>query len=174
MGEENWKDVVGYEGIYKISTLGRIKNSKNKIIKQYKNHKGYLITQLSKCKDKKTFIVHRLVAGTFIPNPENKPQVNHINCNKEDNRVVNLEWVTNNENKLHAKENGLCKAIKGGQNPLAKKINQYDLDGNLIKKWDCINDVVRCFDLKTGANICECCKGNLKTAYGYIWKYAEN
>lgn len=184
MKEEIWKDIKGYEGYYKASNLGRIKNSKGKILKQYKNHKGYLILQLSKDGKSKTFIVHRLIAQAFIPNEENKEQVNHINCNKEDNNIENLEWVTNTENKKHARMHGLCKSsIKGGKNLRAKKVNQYDLYGNLVKQWNCINDIGRSFKLKSVSNICECCKNKkikdkngkeykYKTAYGFIWKYA--
>ena len=171
--EEVWKDIKNYEGLYQVSNLGRIRNSNHIILKQYKNHKGYLITQLSKKGKHCTIIVHRIVAKAFIPNLDNKPQINHINCNKVDNRVENLEWVTNDENKLHAKQHNLCKSLKGGENPRAKKVNQYDLNGNLIKQWDCINDITRNFKIKTGSNISLCCKYKNLTAYGYIWRYSE-
>lgn len=183
--KEEWKDVVGYKGIYKVSNTGKIINSNGKIIKQFKDHKGYLITQLSNNKKKKTVRVHRIVAYAFIPNPENKPQINHINCNKEDNRIENLEWCTNEENKAHAKLNGLCKSSpKGGKNKRSKKVIQYDLKGRFIQKWDCINDAVRELKLGSSSNISECCKNKkitnkkgetycCKTAYGYKWKYAK-
>ena len=185
MKEEIWKDIEGYEGLYQVSDLGRIRNFQNKIMKQHKNHKGYLIIQLSKEGRRKTLIVHRLVAKAFIPNKNNKEQINHINCNKADNNIENLEWVTNEENKKHAKLHGLCKSSqRGGKNKRAKKVNQYDLKGNLIKKWDCMNDIARYFKLKSVSNISECCKNKkimtrngkeyqTKRAYGYIWKYNE-
>lgn len=192
MKKEIWKDIEGYEGLYQVSNLGKIKalprktgftyNKKERIIKQYKNRKGYYITQLSKNGVPKTIIVHRIVAKTFVINQNNKAQVNHINCNKEDNRAENLEWVTNDENKKHAKEHGLCKSLKGGENPRAKSVNQYDLKGNFIKKWECLSDVARYLKIKNPADICACCKNKVikdkngkeyyrKTAYGFIWKY---
>lgn len=170
--EETWKDIKNYQGIYQISSFGKIKNNKGKILKQFKNHKGYLVIQLSKNGDSKNYIVHRLVAKEFIPNPENKPQINHKNCNKEDNRIDNLEWCTNTENKAHAKIHGLCKSSpKGGSNLRAKKVIQYDKEGRIVRKWDCIQDIVRCFKIATGSNISGCCKHKLKTAYGYKWEY---
>lgn len=181
--QEVWKNIEEYKGLYQVSNLGRIRNSKNKIMRQYKNHKGYLIIQLSKEGRSKTLIVHRIVAKAFIPNKNNKEQINHINCNKNDNNIKNLEWVTNKENKKHAQLHGLCKSSPiGGKNKRAKKVNQYDLKGNLIKKWDCMNDIARHFKLKSVSNISECCKNKkikdkngkkyqVKTAYGFIWKY---
>ena len=147
---EEWKDAINYNGLYQVSNLGRIRNTKEKIIKQYKDHKGYLITQLTNGKTSKTIRVHRLIAMTFIPNIKNKAQVNHINCNKADNRIENLEWVTNNENKIHAKRHGLCKSsIKGEKNKRAKRVNQYNLDGKLVRKWNCMNDIARIAKLIT-------------------------
>ena len=172
--EEIWKSIKDYDGLYEISNFGRVKSlhKGTKFMKQFKNRKGYYITQLYSNGNAKTFIVHRLVAEAFLENPFHKEQVNHINCNKQDNRVENLEWCTNDENRKHAEKNGLMKPPKGGkENSKSIKVNQYDLQGNLIKKWDCIMDVVRSFNLQTGSNICSCCKGRIKSAYGYIWKY---
>lgn len=127
--QEIWKDVVGYEGFYKVSSLGRVKRVNGitshghrrceKIIKQA--HSGaYPRTCLSRNGKVKSICTHRLVALAFIPNPENKPQVNHINANKTDNRVENLEWVTSSENCLHAVKMGLYIDQKGQKNPFAK------------------------------------------------------
>lgn len=109
---EIWKDIKGYEGLYQASNLGRVR-SKKTILKPYKNTFGYLIVYLSKNNIRKNCRVHRLVAKTFIPNPENKPQVNHINGIKTDNRVENLEWCTNGENEKHAYKLGLKTINKG-------------------------------------------------------------
>lgn len=169
--EEVWKDIKGYEGLYQVSNFGKIK-SKRKILKQFINHKGYFIIQLSKRNISKTYIVHRLIAEAFIPNTENKPQVNHKDGNKQNNCIDNLEWCTNNENKAHAKINKLCKSSPiGEKNIRAKKVIQYDLNGNFIKKWNCINDIKRGFKLSSASNISLCCKSKLRTAYGFKWKY---
>lgn len=117
--EEIWKDIEGYEGIYKVSNLGRIKGLpylKEGFIKRqlnerqknfYTTHKGYLEVVLSNRGIDKRYSVHRVVAKTFINNTENKPQVNHKNGIKTDNRVENLEWTTNLENQRHSYRTGL-------------------------------------------------------------------
>lgn len=97
--EEIWKDIKGYEGKYQVSNLGRVRGliSTPKILTGYKNESGYMNVSL----EGKQYKLHRLVAGAFIPNPENKPVINHINENKLDNRACNLEWKTHKENINH-------------------------------------------------------------------------
>ncbi len=116
-----WKDIPGYEGYYQVSTGGRVKSVdrevigidgktykyRGKVLKQRLNHKGYPDVNLSKDRNYKTITTHILVAKTFINNPENKPQVNHIDADKTNNNVNNLEWVTNKENMIHASKKGL-------------------------------------------------------------------
>lgn len=180
--QEIWRDVVGYEGLYKVSNLGNVLSiprrgthlRKEHLLKQYKTKKGYLnVFLVKKCKSFYTG-THRLVAQAFIPNPKNKQQVNHIDGNKENNCVDNLEWVTNQENMDHSWRIGLRNKDKiyksGKDNKLSIKINQYSINGNLIKTWFCLKDVERELGFSP-ANICACCKHRRNIAYGYIWRY---
>lgn len=120
---EIWRDVIGYEGFYQVSNYGRIKSFKGKterlLTVDTKNH-AYAKVLLSKNGCGKTLLVHRIVAKTFIPNPENKPEVNHKNGNKYDNRVENLEWMTCSENTKHAFDTGLAKVLRGTNNGNSK------------------------------------------------------
>lgn len=140
--KEIWKPIKNYENLYEISNLGNVKSldrviiSKNGVKKLIKGkinklgltHSGYVSVSLYKNSEQKIFRVHRLVAEAFIPNPNNLPQVNHIDENKENNNVDNLEWCS-------VSENGLRKTKKG-----EKKILQYDNKGNFIKEWKSIKE----------------------------------
>lgn len=133
MYNEIWKDIVGYEGIYKISSLGKIKSydrivdfnkikalRPSKLLKTRVGKGGYEYTVVSVNKKRETLKIHRMVAIAFIPNLENKLCVNHINGIKTDNRADNLEWVTYSENSIHAVSIGLKKGIKGENSHLSK------------------------------------------------------
>jgi DNA-directed RNA polymerase specialized sigma subunit len=120
---EIWKDVIGYEGLYQISNIGRFKSFKQKkerIVKIRVTRKGYEYVGLSKKATVKKQTIHRLVAEAFIENKENKPCVNHINGIKSDNRVENLEWVTYSENNKHAIINNLKPPKRGDENHFSK------------------------------------------------------
>lgn len=115
--DEIWKDIVGYEDIYEVSSLGRVKSLPKQrgtafvgsfLLSPKNNRDGYLCVSLNKNKNKKHVMVHRLVAQAFHINPENKKTVNHIDCNKKNNNASNLEWNTHKENVNHAWGNGLC------------------------------------------------------------------
>lgn len=174
---EVWKDIPGYEGLYQASNQGRIKSlpkrkgkgngyiKEEEILKASVEAHGYERVVLGKDGKKKKYQVHRLIAATFIPNEENKQQVNHINGNKADNRVENLEWCTDSENMQHAFQNGLI-------NIPTRSVIQLDLQGTLIKEWDSITEAEAATGVRRG-NIWSCCVGKRKTANGYKWKYKE-
>jgi hypothetical protein len=127
---EIYKDVVGYEGIYQVSNLGNVKRilisrgvskKNNNFIKPFCN-KAYYQIVLQKNGKRKYFMIHRLIAQAFIPNPNNYPFINHINGIKNDNRLENLEWCTHSQNMLHAFKTGLQIQKKGDDNKRSKKV----------------------------------------------------
>lgn len=185
---EVWKDIYfeengieyDYKGIYQVSNLGRIKSleridgsnrhTKEKILKIYNNRYGYKYIRLSKNGNIKYFTIHRLVAHVFIKNdnPKEKKYVNHIDENKENNNVDNLEWCDSKYNSNYGTRNERIANTK----LFNKKIAQYDTDENLIKIYNCIRQAER----ETGVShqtICACCKGKQKTSGGYIWIYMD-
>ena len=124
------KTFFGYEGLYQVSNLGRIKSLprngtilKERILKENLSNKGYYMVVLSKNNIPKKKLIHRIVAQTFIPNPYNKGTVNHIDGNKLNNKVENLEWCTIKENNIHARKNGLTNDY-GSNNKLSKFSNE--------------------------------------------------
>ena len=207
--KEIWKDIKGYEGLYQVSNLGRVKSLERydsynrkvdeKILKT-KENLGYIYVNLHKNGIQKGYKVHRLVAEAFIPNPDNKPCVDHINTIKDDNRVDNLRWVTYEENmnnpatkekcseinkgKTLSEEhkNKISEALKGennywygkfgAENLWSKSVVQLTLDGELIKIWGGMREAER----EEGfhhSRISECCR-QLRDKYkGYKWMYYD-
>lgn len=172
---EEWRQVVGYEGLYEVSNLGNVRslNYANRgyvknLTPTLKNH-GYLDVCLSKGKSQRCIRVHRLVAMAFLDNPNSLPQVNHINENKLDNRVENLEWVPSKQNVNHGTRNERMARSKLNHN--CKAVIQMDLQGNIIRKWVSLHEVERQrgFDV---THISRACKGIQKSAYGYKWRFA--
>ena len=183
MKTELWKDVFGYKGYYKVSSTGRVKsiprkvpNShlkngtmflKGKIMNPTVVKTGYAQVMLSKNGKRKYHKVSRLVAKAFIPNPKNKPQVNHINENKLDNRLENLNWMTAKENINHGTAiERLTK--KQRKNNKTIQVFQYSLSGDLIRSWFSMSEASRHGFNKSLISIC--CKGKRKTHKGFIWK----
>lgn len=162
---EEWKDVVGYENLYKVSNLGNVKNClSGRILKLSNDKDGYKLINLRKNGVRKTYKVHRLVAQAFIPNPQNLPFVNHKDEIKSNNRASNLEFCTQKYNLNY----GTAQERKAKAK--SKPVLQYDKNKNFVKEYTSIMDASR----KTGidfSNICKICKGKYKTAGGYIWKY---
>lgn len=157
---------------YEINKNGVVRNkTTQKIIKPTLNNGGgYYKVGLYNGDGQKTVYVHRLVGVTFLPNPNNLPEINHIDGNKLNNCVSNLEWCTRKENAKHSYNLGLQKSKRGGNNPLHKSVEQYTLDGVFIKKWVCVMDIERVLGIKSGA-ISNCCLGKSKTSHNFIWKY---
>jgi hypothetical protein len=192
---EEWVRIKGYEDEYEISNLGNVKSLKRtiirnngrrqdvteKILTNFPDKDGYSCVCIRKQNHKVLKArVHQLVAKHFIFNIENKPCVNHINGIKSDNRVNNLEWVTVKENNIHAvkflnKKGGKYWLGKKDNNHIrSKEIEQYDLSGNLIKKYNSLSSACRENNFKTTTNITANLMGKTKYAYGFKWKYKQN
>ena len=182
---EEWKPVVGYEGLYEVSSFGRVRSLGRsttfkirskiatcyyppKILKQVYAFDNYLKVGLTtKNRVLKTVSVHRLVAEAFLPNPSNKTQVNHKNGVKDDNRVDNLEWCSPKENTIHAHRTGLC-GINGMSKPLAK----LDENGNILQVYESSRQAT--IDIGKGSrnsNICKVCRRGYGSCGGFGWKW---
>lgn len=171
MKSEIWKDIVGYEGLYQVSNLGRVKSinrqgTKGVILKIIKGKNGYYYVPIRKNKKQKNALVNRLVAEAFIPNPYNKPQVNHKDENKGNNCSYNLEFCDHKYNCNYGTRN------KKISSSLSTRINQYDLEGNFMKEYLGAMCIQRELGI-SNSSVIQCCKGKYKTAGGYIWKYKE-
>ena len=179
---EIWKDVVGYEGLYRVSNLGRVSSynrkivmdsdyfqykweriCKAKIMKQSKDKGGYLIVSLydneGKCKNVK---VHRLVASAFIPNDENLPQIDHIDCNRMNNKISNLKWCTCKEN--HANPNTQIKR--------SDRVLQINNDNEIVCEFASPKDASKKLGI-SHKGILSCCRKTSDTYNGFKWVYSK-
>lgn len=174
--KEVWKDIEEYEGLYQVSNFGRIKSlnyrrtGKAKILKIAKITKGYYGIILHKKGKYKNFKTHRLVAMAFIPNPDDKPQINHIDGDKSNNCISNLEWATNSENQKHAHVNGLIKSSKGSEHYLSRSVVQFSKENEFIAEYDSMSEAAK-INIISHSNISACCSGKQKSAGSYKWKY---
>lgn len=188
---EEWRDVVGYEGLYQVSNLGRVKSLERKsatynyrgtmaaytinarVLKQY-IIMGYLMVGLSKDNIRKFQKVHRLVAMAFIPNPNKLPQVNHKDEDKLFNVVRNLEWCSAKYNNNFGTRNKRISLTQRNNPEYSKKIMQFTLDGTFVKEWESICEAGRAgYHRKTISNVCNKKKG-YHTAQGYLWKFSND
>ena len=186
MGQEELKWVEGYEGIYVITSTGKLysmtrRDSLFRVwdggeVKVARDGGGYKFAVLYKNGKGHGYKIHRLVASAFIPNPDNKPCVDHIDGNKENNNVTNLRWCTHKENMnnpitLAHQRDIVDKTIHlGKDNPFSRRVGQYNANGDLIAEYASIGEATR----RTGIGhtlIQRCAKGVHLSAGGYIWKY---
>jgi hypothetical protein len=182
---EEWQQIKGYEGLYSISNFGRVFVHEKNVSQMWMhgktvNHQyggfllkcaikkstGYPTVCLTKEKKEYSITVHRLVALAFIPNPKNKPQVNHIDGIKENVFFKNLEWATSKENNEHAYKTGLNHS--GSAHKKSIPIYQFEKNGLFIKKWDSLGDIFRNLGLSTGC-IASCARGQRTSAHGFLW-----
>lgn len=199
MESEIWKDVVGYEGLYQVSNLGRVMNiRKNKLASLVLNTNGYYRVNVSKNKTWKLMYVHRLVAEAFVEKIEGKTQIDHIDGDRMNNRATNLRWCTQKENanfpiakerrsESHKGKVGILNPMYGKKRPIevvnkmahsmALKYNmpviQYTKDGKFVKEWICAAVAEKYIGVNQN-HIRDCCRGKVKSAGGYIWKFIKD
>ena len=175
-GENNrveiWKDYKNYEGLYQASNLGRVRSldrwvsSKNgsmqfikgRILKLGNHNQGYLSVNLCKNNKVKTYLVHRIIAETFLPNPDNLPCVNHKDEDKTNNSVVNLEWCTYEYNNNYGTANERMSKSLTNNIYTSREVDVYDLDMNFIETLPSLAECARKYNLKK-ANVIHCCNG---------------
>ena len=186
---EIWRKIEGYEGLYEVSNLGQVRSfysGEAKVLKPSIDKDGYLKVNLYKNKKLYRKLIHRLVATAFIPNLDNKPQVNHIDGNKQNNAVSNLEWCTRIENIQHSWETGLRNEetkkkmseankgkLAGEKNPKSRKVICITTG----ETFNCIREAEEKYNI-AHQNISKCCKGKYKSAGKHpvtneklIWEY---
>lgn len=173
---EAWRNIKGFEG-YQVSNMGRVKNiDRGSYLSLRTTQKGYLSIKLSKNGVRTNFLVHRLVAEAFLPNPENKPYIDHINGIRDDNRIENLRWCTtkeNNNNPIYKERKS--NSQKYGDNVNSKKVIQYNREGQFLNLYDSISRAKENIGSNT-RHISDCCrnKPGYSIVAGYKWQYLED
>lgn len=173
---EIWKDIPGFEGLYQLSSFGRVKSfpretTRGGIMAVGIGTTGYYYVKLTKNGKRKHLRIHRSLAELFIPNPENKPCINHKDGNKLNNSFDNLEWCTSSENNFHGYRTGL---IPRNRDKIKKPVIQLDRFGIIVKIWPSATDVQKQLGINA-PTISKCCnkRGANKTAGGFFWEYEK-
>lgn len=192
--KEVWQPVKDYEGLYEVSSLGRIRSLnhavidscgkkqhfKGRLLKPCCTSGNYLIVTLHKGSQKKNFLVHRLVASAFVPNPHNYPQINHKDENKHNNKISNLEWCTAHYNNFYGSHmrraivtrrsnvNWKRSIVKNAE-ARKKTVIQCNMNGQTLKVWPSLSEVEKKLKINR-SNISACCHGRRENAGGYVWK----
>lgn len=173
---ENWKSIVGYEGLYEVSNTGLVRSlnynhtGMAKLLKP-RNNRGYLVVVLCKDGIHKHMFVHRLVAEAFIPNPNKLETINHKDEDKTNNAAGNLEWLSWMDNSNYGTRNKRIAEANVNNLKLSKQVQMFDKSGNVVKQFPSTQEAAR----QTGiaqSSIVTCCKGRIKSAGGYVWRYA--
>lgn len=177
---EEWKEIEGYEGLYLVSNLGRVKrsvNGKENFLTTTKMQTGYRKVILTRNGSTRNCTVHRLVAKAFVEGYQDGYTVNHIDENKDNNKAENLEWCSRIENALkyienHKNEKRERKSIhrKPGPYKHFKRVIQYEKDGRELKVWNNLAEIERTTGKKQ-SSILRCCENKGQTAYGYKWRF---
>lgn len=193
--EEIWKDIDGYEGLYMVSSFGNVKSldrkvlnkgklciRKGKVLNKLETWCGYFRVRLYKNGKYKFYLIHRLVAETFIPNPNKFNVVNHIDYNKKNNNIENLEWCSQSYNMIHAinKNPSILKGLESYIEKNKKPVIQYTAEGVFVREFESIPEAskvtkISYSHIREVANKTPCHKGRWirKTAGGFIWKFKE-
>ena len=186
--KEEFRWVKGFEGLYQISNLARVysfprvdalnRKKGGHFVSTRKLPKGYVIISLNKDGVQYTRFLHKLVAEAFLPNPQGKPEVDHIDTDKNNNTVSNLRWVTRAENMNNPitysamSGNAMKNPVSGAKNPFSRSVAQYSFDGELIAEFESVGLASKTTGL-SHTSIQRCAKGINKSGGGYVWKYTS-